>query len=528
MKKRNFICGVVTVIIGLILFYVFLPPINVQSISFWIYLSVLFVIYGFLSGMFCVDRKGRLLKVGLSTKIAIISVFVIFGLILIINVIMSPLFMSKQFSNRISIDENADFIKDVSQVNFNQLPLLDKDSSSKLGDRVMGQMPEMVSQYYVSDLYTQINYNDDIVRVTPLEYNGIFKFFKNRNTGITGFITVNSVNGNAELVKVKKGMKYMPSAYFGKNLYRHLRMKYPTFIFGKENFEIDNDGKPYWIVPVMKYSGISVRREVKGVVILDPVSGDSKYYKVDKVPSWVDHVYDADLIIEEVDDWGIYKNGFFNSIFSQTNVVMTTEGYNYTVLNDDVYLYTGITSVSSDEANIGFILSNMRTKETSFYSVPGAEEYSAMASAEGQVQQMKYKSTFPLLVNFNNKPTYLMSLKDNAGLVKMYALVDVENYQKVVVTDASEGIEKAFQNYLGDSEINVSDKVFFKDITVKRLNVANIDGSSYYYIEDMEGKRYKMSIKINKDIIPFISVGDKLKVYFNEEKDVTEVVRVEF
>ena len=322
-------------------------------------------------------------------------------------------------------------------------------------------------------------------------------------------------------------MKYMPSAYFGKNLYRHLRFKYPTFIFGDENFELDNEGNPYWIVPVMKFSGIELRREVKGVVILDPVSGDSKYYDVKDVPSWVDHVYDANLIIEQTDDWGVYKNGFLNSIFSQTNVVMTTDGYNYTVMDDDVYLYTGITSVSSDEANIGFILTNMRTKETNFYQVPGAEEYSAMASAEGQVQQMKYKSTFPLLINLNNKPTYLMSLKDNAGLVKMYALVDVQDYQKVVVTDSSEGITKAVQNYLGDSKIEVGESTLNREIIVKRINVANIDGNTYYYIESNDGGKFKISIKVEKDKLPFVSIGDKLKVYFNEEEDIIEVIRVE-
>lgn len=527
MRKKNIICLVITLVIGLIEFYVFLPPINLQSMGFWSFLISLLFIYGVCSIVPSIDNKGRILKIGKGPKIAFSAIGVIIVFILLINVILSPVFQSNKYASRIDINEDSSFVSDVKEVNFNRIPLLDKDSSSKLGDRTMGQMPEMVSQYYVSELYTQINFNDNIVRVTPLEYNGLFKFFKNHKTGVTGYITVNSVNGEASLTKVEKGMKYMPSAYFGKNLYRHLRFKYPTFIFGDENFELDNEGNPYWIVPVMKFSGIELRREVKGVVILDPVSGDSKYYDVKDVPSWVDHVYDANLIIEQTDDWGVYKNGFLNSIFSQTNVVMTTDGYNYTVMDDDVYLYTGITSVSSDEANIGFILTNMRTKETNFYQVPGAEEYSAMASAEGQVQQMKYKSTFPLLINLNNKPTYLMSLKDNAGLVKMYALVDVQDYQKVVVTDSSEGITKAVQNYLGDSKIEVGESTLNREIIVKRINVANIDGNTYYYIESNDGGKFKISIKVEKDKLPFVSIGDKLKVYFNEEEDIIEVIRVE-
>ena len=225
-------------------------------------------------------------------------------------------------------------------------------------------------------------------------------------------------------------------------------------------------------------------------------------------------------------NWGKYKNGFLNTLFSEKEVVATTEGYNYTVMNDDVYLYTGITSVVADESNIGFILTNMRTKETTFYEVSGAEEYSAMASAEGQVQQMKYTASFPLLINFNGKPTYLLSLKDDAGLVKMYAFVDVKDYQKVVVTDASKGIDVAASNYLGDEKVIDEDKLVTKEITISSIKSAVIDGTTYYYIVDTDKNRYKVSIKVNKDYIPFINNGDKIKVTY-EEKDIREVIRLE-
>lgn len=527
MKKRSIISIIVTILLGLLLFYIFLPPINIHSFGFWTFVIFLGFVYISLSGAFNLDRRGRVINVKTSAKIFVIGFCAILGTIVISNIVFSPFFQSKSYSERIIINEDGDFVSDVAPVEYDKLPLLDKKSSSKLGDRVMGQMPEMVSQYYVSDIYTQINYNDTIMRVTPLEYNGIFKYIKNHKTGVTGYITVDSVNGESKLVKVEKGMKYMPSSYLNKNLYRHLRFEYPTLIFGKENFEIDNEGNPYWVVPIIKYTAVGLKREVSGVVVLDPITGKSKKYDVEDVPSWVDHVYDADIIIEQVNDWGKYKEGFLNSIFSQTNVVMTTTGYNYTVMNDDVYLYTGITSVSSDEANIGFIMTNMRTKETNYYAVPGAEEYSAMASAEGQVQQMKYISTFPLLINLNNKPTYLMSLKDNAGLVKMYALVDVQNYQNVVVTDSSLGIEKAVLNYLGDSEIETGDNTMSKDITISSLNLANIEGNTYYYLTDTDGVRYKVSIKADKNKLPFIKVGDKMKVYYNEEEDVINIIKVE-
>lgn len=528
MNKKNILRILITLFIALIIYYFFYPPLNLTSPKFWLYLSFIVLIYA-TTAILNVNKLDIIIrnksKVDFNAIIFLVPFGILFG-ILLINFVFSPLFMSNSYRNRISINEDGIFKEDVAEVNFDALPLLDKDSSQKLGDRVMGQMPELVSQYYVSDLYTQINYQNKIIRVTPLEYNGIIKYFTNRNNGIMGYITVDSVSGEASLVKLEKGMKYMPSALFSENLYRYVQHKYKTAILGEASFEIDNDGKPYWIIPTIKYTGIGIRKDINGVIIVDPVTGSTELYKLEDVPTWVDHVYPASLIIDQVDDWGKYKNGFLNSIFSQKNVVATTDGYNYTVMNDDVYLYTGITSVVSDESNIGFILTNLRTKETNFYTVPGAEEYSAMASAEGQVQQMSYTASFPLLINLHDKPTYLMSLKDNAGLVKMYAFVDVENYQKVVVTDVSKGIKEAANNYLSSLDDISSDNLITKEIIIKNINLVNIDGNTYFYIEDENGQKYRASIKISEIKLPFVKVDENLKISYQVESDLIEIKEI--
>ncbi len=521
---------IITLLLGFVLFYIFLPPINIHSITFWLFVVFLLVIYVITSLMISAARSSliNLSKVNTSTKVVFILIFVIVGCGLVINLALSPIFNSKSYSKRITINENNKFEEDVAEVDFKKIPLLDKESSQKLGDRVMGEMPELVSQFDVSDLYTQINYNDEIMRVTPLEYSGVIKYFANRAEGVKGYITVNSVNGKTQLIKLDKGMKYMPSAMFNENLMRKLRFSYPTVIFGTPSFEIDNEGNPYWIVPTIKYTGINMKEEVTGIVALDPITGKSNRYKLKDVPKWVDHVYYADLIIEQTDDWGKYRGGFLNSIFGQKNVVATTEGYNYMVMDDDVFLYTGITSTLADEANVGFILTNMRTKETHYYAVPGAEEYSAMASAEGQVQQMKYRSTFPLLINLKDKPTYLVSLKDNAGLVKMYAFIDVQDYQNVVVTDYKEGIEKAAQNYLANKTNDKSDKeTVEKNIKIHNLKTVTIDGNTYYYFQDDDNNKYSVSIKINKNILPFLKNDDEVKVVYHYQSEVINIDKIE-
>ena len=535
MKKYDIISIVGILLYAFIMWYFMLPPLNLHSPLFWVYIINIGIITAIVFGINSLKKinvinmvlKGNKLKISNNFSVRLFSIIgITICVLLIINFINSPIFMSSKYATRISVDETHSFTEDIAPVDFSKTPLLDKDSSQKLGDRIMGQATEWVSQFYVSDLYTQINYNDSIVRVTPIEYAGLIKYFANHNEGIKGYIKVDSVNGSSELVTIKHGMKYMPSAYFFENLRRKLRIDYPTTIFDEANFEIDNDGNPYWIVPTVKYAGIGLRKEIDGAVILNPVTGESKKYKLEEIPSWVDHVYPSELIIEQMNDWGEFGGGFINSIFGQKNVVNTTEGYNYLVMDDDVYLYTGITSVSTDESNLGFILSNLRTKETRYYIAPGAEEYSAMASSEGLVQEKGYISSFPLLINLNGKPTYLMSLKDNAGLVKMYAFVDVTDYQKVVVNDSSLGIEAAAKKYLGES-ISTHDetKIEPKNITVNSITSAVIDGNTYYYITDEELLKYFASIKINKELLPFLNKGSKvtIKALDGEVKEIISI-----
>ncbi len=521
--KVTIINIIITLIVGFIAFYLFLPSININNIGFWFYLVMLLLVYGFLNSFKGILSRNRKIFFDIKKTIPFGISIVIILLIVIVAIICSPFFMANKYANRITIDSTVEFKDGVSKVDFNSLALLDKTSSQKLGDRVMGQMSELVSQFYVSDLYTQINYNNDIVRVTPLEYSDMIKYFTNRRDGVKGYIMVDSVSGESTLVKLDKGMKYVQSALFFENVERYLRFKYPFDNFGEVNFEIDNEGNPYWIMPVIKYSGINQRADVSDVITLNAITGETIKYDVSEAPTWIDHVYSASLILSQVNDWGSYGNGFFNTLFGQKGMTMTTDGYNYLAMNDDVFLYTGITSIVSDESNLGFILTNLRTKQTNFYSCPGAEEYSAMESAKGQVQQMNYTASFPLLINLEGRPTYLISLKDAAGLVKMYAFVDVSDYQKVVVTDSSLGIEYAAQNYLTNVGLESDTK---KEITINSINNVNIDGTTYYYLIDTNGKKYRVSIKINPNKLPFINIGDTVTISYTE-KEVSEILSLE-
>ncbi len=522
--KRLLFSLAITFIVGFGWFYLFLPALNIHSYRFWFFVIVLLSIFGIINfgtGIFSLHKKDFNPR-NLKNYYPFIAPFVIVLFMSIISIINGPFFMAKKYANRIEVT-NASFQDEIKEVDFNSLAIVDKDSSRKLGDRVMGSIAELVSQYNVSDMYTQINFNDEIIRVTPLDYSNIIKYFTNRGHGIPGYVSVNSVTGESKLIKLDKGMKYSEKSLFFENVYRKLRFKYPFDIFGDLNFEIDNEGIPYYIMPIIKYSGIEQREDISDIIILNAITGESKKYDIASVPTWVDHVYSPNLIISQIDDWGRYVNGFWNTLFGQKGMKMTTDGYNYIAMNNDIYMYTGITSIVSDESNLGFVLTNLRTKETKFFDCPGAEEYSAMDSAKGQVQQMNYTSSFPILINLSGRPTYVISLKDDAGLVKMYAFVDVADYQKVVVSDAALGITNAAYNYLNNNGIII--KGDDTDIIIKEIYNVSIDGNTYYYIIDNENNKYRASIKINSNKLPFIKVGDRLTIsYIN--KEVREITKI--
>ena len=532
MKKFKIGSLLIMLVVTAGYYYVFLPPIHLSSIEFYSWIIFPLAIYAlteYLSSVaYKVSHKENLAKKKFKfASTIVVGSIVVVALMLLVELIASPVFNARSYHERILVVDSS-FNEDVKEADFSRLALLDKDSSQKLGDRVLGQLPELISQFDVSDEYTQINYNHSIVRVTPLEYSGLIKYFGNRGEGVPGYILVNSTTGISELVKLEKGMRYMPSAYLQEDLLRHVRFRYPFKILGEISFEVDEQGKPFWIIQTISYSGIGLRKEISGVIVVDPVYGDTSYYRNDDVPNWIDNVWDAQTITEQLNSWGKFEDGFINSFFGQKGVKQTTEGYNYLTQDDDVFMYTGITSAAADESNIGFVLVNLRTKEARYYAVPGAEEYSAMDSARGQVQEKKYDATFPLLINLNGKATYMLSLKDAAGLVKMYAFVDVQDYQKVTVTESSKGIEAAAREYLREyANLDMIDltKEETKTIVVQSLNYLVIDGTTYAYFEDEVGDWYRASVKVS-DGFAFIQNGDQITINFVSVHNINEVTQL--
>lgn len=522
--KNILINLIVTIVAGFIYFYVELPPINLHSAafySFFLFLSVVYCITAVItSGIYRQAENGKtfwkLLKGSCIVPLIVIgAVFVIY---VVGGLLSSVVIRSGAYAKLITV-ETGDFTQDIEEISFDQIPMLDRDSAEKLGDRKLGELADMVSQFEVADNYTQINYKGRPVRVTPLRYGDIFKWLNNRSAGLPAYLIIDMVTQEVEVVRLPEGMHYTTAEHFSRNLYRHLRFQYPTFIFDEPSFEIDEQGTPFWVCPrVVKRIGLFGGTDIQGAVLVNAVTGESEYYT--DIPSWVDGVYSAKIIMEQYDYYGTYQGGYINSLFGQKNVTRTTAGYNYIAIDDDVYVYTGVTSAGSDESNIGFILTNQRTKQTTFYSIAGAEEFSAMNSAEGVVQNLDYTATFPLLLNISNQPTYFMALKDYAGLVKMYAMVNVQQYQ-VVATGAT--VEECQANYYkllrqnkldtGEAPVLPADEDTVSGM-VTALRSAVIDGTTMYYVtlDDLTAVYAVSAGAVEKVIL--LNVGDRITVTY--------------
>ncbi|EFM39440.1 hypothetical protein HMPREF0379_0739 [[Eubacterium] yurii subsp. margaretiae ATCC 43715] len=506
---RNFkkITLTLYVLLLIISYYIALVPINLKSVEFYGYATVMLFVLTFIFFLdsFFNDKS----KVIYKTLLKIIIVMIV--ITTLSNLYSSPILQAKRYASLVKKQISV-FEDDIKQADFAKLPVVDRDTAIKLGARKMGEMGDLVSQYNIDETYSQIALGEKPVRVTPLVYADFVKWFLNRDKGIPYYIKIDMVTQNASLVKLDEPIMYSMSDKFSRNLYRHIRFSYPTAIIDDINFETDDDGKPYFIATAVEPTiGLFGAPDTKYIIIVDAHNGKMEKYNVGNVPEWVDRVYPANMIITQLDDNGKFERGFLNSKIKQEGVTKTTDGYNYLISGSDISLYTGITSVLADESNIGFVIVNMRTKETKFYPVSSAEEFSVMDSAKGAVQEKGYNATFPLLINVYNRPTYFMSLKDKASLIKMYSLVDAQNYQKVAVGNTVEETVENYQKITSDIMNNVGSSSE-KTIVIEDIQSVVLDGNTLYYIKAKDEEKI-LSASINIDPrLAFVKIGDTIEV----------------
>lgn len=556
--KKIAINIILTLILGAVLYYFMIPALNFKSIELYLFVVFVCLIYLLLTiiSSRAFIKPEYLPYVKRRSRIPGILILALAAVALVGWLTGVTLFRAKSYSKLISV-QDGDFAEDVAEIDFSSVPVLDSSSANKIAERTLGDLSDKVSQFVVSPYSTQINYKNTPVRVTALAYGDIFKWIKNTKEGLPAYIIVDMTTQEGQLVRLPEGMKYSPTEHFNKYLLRYLRFKYPTYLFDEPSFEIDESGSPYWIVPIVdKTIGLFGGTDIDGAIIVNAVTGECHMISTSndgttKLPTssfasdpewmWIDRIYSPTILTQQYNYYGKLNNGFINSVIGQEGVKVMSSGYNYLALNDDVYMYTGVTSISSDQSIIGFVLSDLRTKETKYYQVSGALEMTAQTSAEGAVQQYSYSATFPLLLNISGEPTYFMALKDSSELVKMYAMVNVK---QSTIVGTGYNLTECTENYAAELKrngVNVDidvDEMGAKDdptatapeteeISGKITEIRSVvtGGETYFYLKlDAGGTFYKVPVALAEKVV-ILNVGDSVTVLVPKESsgDIVEV-----
>lgn len=557
---RLLISFIATLIAGGIVYYNMLPALNFKDSQMYIFIIALIVIFMIAFSFACranklIERK-EYVKSKAKFPIAIVAVLIL--IMVIGSVCGATIFRAGSYSSLMPVT-NSEFSEDFKSISYDSVPRIDQDRALTLADQQLGSLAEYKSQYVVSNTTTMINYKGSPVRVAYLEYADVFKWFNNTKEGLPAYMIIDLVTQKVSVVNCKEqfgeGIKYSPTEWFNEKLYRHIRFQYPTALLDTPNFEINDEGRPYWITPVLdKTIGLFGGTDVKGAIITDALTGESEYYDIEAVKSnaelqWIDVVYRDTLVIEQYNYYGKLQNGFWNSIIFQNDVNLTSEGWGSIALDDDVWVYTGVTSAEADSSNFGFILCNQRTKETRYYQNGGAMENAAQRSAQDAVQNYGYKAIFPILLDIEGKPTYFMSLYGSSNTVKGYALVNLDDKTLVGTglldnTNKSDAqaLNAAVENYiyaLQDKGI-IGNDVDLDDYIVEdnkqpseeapaetdgntvKGKVASVktsvnNGNTVYYLE-ISGKYYYISVADCMDVL-LVNTGDTVTVTLGKKSN---------
>ncbi|MGN0154422.1 MAG: hypothetical protein ACI4A3_08210 [Lachnospiraceae bacterium] len=555
MNKKNggsmVMAGILSILWLGISYYIYYPALNMQSQEFWVWLlihsiivSLIFIFVGIIGR----SRKEKFTK-GIKKNVeyfvhgtgrfqlAVLVLVPVFCILVLFfgNLSGATIFNAKRYAKLLTV-EQRDFVTDIPESeNVDNIALMDTNSARIFGNRKIGSLSDVVSQFEVENAYTQINISNKPMKVANLKYADFFKYLSNRKAGIPGYVMVNPVDSTASYIKLEQGMKYVPSGYFNDNIYRYVQMHNPTKILEGCYFEVKDDGTPCYVCPVLHARvGLFGGMDVKGAVLCDPVTGDMEYYDVGDIPAWVDRVYDGELLEAKFNWYGLLSNGYWNSVIGQKGCIQTTDDYGFKTIEDDVWIYTGVTSVTGDASNVGFVMINQRTSEARYYKISGAEEYSAMSSAEGEVQEKNYKASFPSLINVDGAPTYIMVLTDNGGLVKMYAMVNVEQYNLVATAETQEEVFAKYRKLLVQAGKETAANTDEEDGTIQEttfvvadMEYITMEGETYVYIKDENGEVYKQKFSEDESVIK-ISVGDTITLqYEKKESGIHRIITAE-
>lgn len=524
------------VIVFFLLMYLTLPVLNYGFYSLAIIvLILLFLLFVFSLGLTTDDAGKKFIVNHKPKKWMLWAIAFVLGYVTVLPLITSATFLhTSKYQKMIGeVKKGNEISKHIAPISMDKIRVVDQELAYLLGEKIIGSQPALGSQIQLGRFSIQ-KVNNELFWVAPLLHSGFFKWFNNRE-GTPGYVMVSATNErDVRLVETINNkplkIKYQPAAYFQSDIHRHVYFNgYASTGLEDFVFEIDEAGNPYWVISTyQKEIGFS-GKNATGVLVVDAQTGAIQQYAIADTPAWVDRIQPAVIVEEQLNDWGELINGYWN--FSNRDKLQITEGLTLVYgKNDRSYWYTGLTSVGSDESAVGFVLVDTRTKETTFYKQSGATEYAAQQSAEGKVQEKGYRASLPIPYNINGIPTYVMTLKDDGGLVKMYAMVAINDYTIVGVGNSMRETLTAFKSAYNSSgnKINPGTAAAKKSIksVITRIQSDVKNGNSFYYFTIKDYPRIFVGSTQVSGELPITVVGDSIEISFDiDEEKIIDVTR---
>ncbi len=450
------------------------------------------------------------------------------GILLLIMIIGGcsgmALFQAGAYATQLSVPESVAFAEnDIPAFDPTEVPWVDEGYAQVLGDKPLGTLGAIGSSVEIGE-YVRQEVNGDLFFVAPILHKDGWKYSSNP-AGTPGFVMVSMTNDDDVRLVTDHPIRIQPHGHarWGDKLERIVQSVAPNALRYEIKFEIDDEMRPHWVVPLYENKiGFWGGKEINGVVTVNATTGEAYRYKIEDAPHWVDRIYPVTLVEGQLANWGQYSSGWWNTSWfgGKTGMLQSDAGNSLVYADGECFVFDSLTSFGgSDESTVGFVLINLRTKEVRRFDLAGATEWAAVISALGdeRVKAQNYSAAFPLPTVIEGQPTYFMPLVDpSSHTVKSYAFVSIAKHQIVGIGDSPRAAEMDYRTKLrGTGQTSIytpSADMLEVTSTIVRWGQYAQSGNTYYtfVVEGHEDKLFVTDASMFEAIIT--QQGDRVKL----------------
>ncbi|MCH7759560.1 hypothetical protein IID20_04350 [Patescibacteria group bacterium] len=491
--------------------------------------SPYFNIFLILAGLWFLDIALGFGINGIFNKGKLISYGIFMFIFMAVGMTGCPIFRADDHHKLIGDVQEANWTETMAPVDEAHIRIVSKSQAQYLADKVLGESKDILGSRYNVGEVNICNVNGEIIWVAPLEFRGFWKWNKFETT--PGYVLVSAEDNSRKPVLVDSlELEYLPSAFWGKNLNRHVYTNgYQGYQLRETSFELNDKYQPYFTIsatkPTLGFGGA----KTEGVIIVDPVTGDIEWYDVGQAPTWVDRVIPEEIAESYISKWGLYVEGWLNTVLEENNIVAPTP-YDY---GSDVwfvpspdgqnYWFTGITSISSsDQSLVGAMMINTRNGQAYYYRLSGANEqaiYDAVTQALGADGQ-RWTPTQPIPYNIYGEWSFVVPIIGiDKPIFQRLAIVQAATLRMVIGKNKRSALSQ-YQRLLAESSGNTVAASYLSEMktvtgSIARKGAEIQDGVTVYSIllNEVPDKLFTLTSQNNSEVL-VARVGDQVTLIF--------------